>query len=213
MATLARESMDNWTTNQSTVTHIQRDRRGTSKRPDYGTLSGNTAARPTNTQLANNLNEAKKTVSEKTKELQEAQDKMSAFVSTNDCCITYADFKAHGLQAAAPIAAEYKRLFIDQKGDYYKVVKANMAARALNPLVAAGMDDLQLKDALSDLSHFGFDELRSRAIKDLINELPVYCDSTNSKMRYSTNLQPPATSHQHQPRTLHLHLPLLFGHL
>lgn len=99
-------------------------------------------------------------------------ERLETFV--NDHCVTYEDFRAHGLKVATPVAEEYQRLFISSTGDYCNIMKANMAARALNPLVAATMNNLQLREALTDLSAYGFDELRPSAIQDIMTELPTY---------------------------------------
>ncbi len=40
--------------------------------------------------------------------------------------------------------------------------------------VAVTMTDLELKETLTDLSAFGFDELRPAAIQDIISEIPAY---------------------------------------
>ena len=82
------------------------------------------------------------------------------------------------------MADEYKRLFIRPSGDYTPIVSAYMAARVLNPLVAVDMDDEQMRDAIKDLFHFGFDEFRpgNGIINDLLEEIPVYravLDSTD----------------------------------
>ena len=55
-----------------------------------------------------------------------------------------------------------------------------MAARVLNPLVAADMSQEEMVDALRDLTAFGFDELRSAVIQDLIDEIPKYRAAINS---------------------------------
>ena len=86
----------------------------------------------------------------------------------------YDEFLDLGMEVARPIAEEYKRLFIHPNGDYYNIVKAYMAARVLNPLVAADMSQEEMVDALRDLTAFGFDELRSAVIQDLIDEIPKY---------------------------------------
>ena len=97
---------------------------------------------------------------------------------------SYEEFKDLGIETARPMADEYKRLFIHPSGDYTPIVSAYMAARVLNPLVAADMDDEQMRDAIKDLSHFGFDEFRpgNGIINDLLEEIPVYraaLDSTD----------------------------------
>ena len=89
---------------------------------------------------------------------------------------TFEDFKNLGIETARPMIAEYKRLFLHPKGDYYNIVAAYRAARVLNPLVAAEMDDVQMLDAIKDLELFGFDEFRPNngILKDLCTEMPVY---------------------------------------
>ena len=49
-----------------------------------------------------------------------------------------------------------------------------MAARALNPLVAADMSNVELADTLRDLTSYGFDELCPAAIQDLIDKIPKH---------------------------------------
>lgn len=126
------------------------------------------------TQLLDILNPTKQLVEDKANEVKISQAELTTF--SWDHCIMYDDFKAHGLNVLAPIAAEYKRLFLEPAGDYFTVMKANMAARALNPFEAATMTDLELKESLSDLSAYSFDEFCPRAIQDIINEIPTYCE-------------------------------------
>lgn len=162
----AQSALDEWTTQS------QRNRRGGTK-VDYANLaSGKSVALPKNDELMSNLDAAKKDVLEKDADLKHATDKLTKFAT--DHCTTVADFKAYGMDIARPVAVEYKRLFLDSSGDYYTIIKANMAARALNPLVAVTMTDLELKETLTDLSAFGFDELRPAAIQDIISEIPAY---------------------------------------
>lgn len=173
----ALSAMDDWAASQSlaktTTATAQRSRRENSARHNYANLdSGKSAALPADAHLLDILNAAKQFVAEKKNEVKISHDQLAAFY--RDHCTTYEDFKAHGLNVSAPIAAEYKRLFIEPTGDYFAVMKANMAARALNPLEAATMSDLELKESLSDLSAYGFDEFRPRAIQDIINEIPTY---------------------------------------
>jgi len=47
-----------------------------------------------------------------------------------------------------------------------------MAARALDPLVAATMSDEELADTLRDLTMFEFDEFPPAAMQDLSNKIP-----------------------------------------
>ena len=85
---------------------------------------------------------------------------------------TFEEFKAHGMECAE----EFKRSFLDPKGDYYLSVSAFSAARVLNPLCAAGMDAAAMVDAIKSLHLFGFDEFRlgRGIIEDMEKELPKY---------------------------------------
>ena len=89
---------------------------------------------------------------------------------------TVKEFKAHGTESAEPMIKEFKRLFLDPKGDYYDSVAAFMAARVFNPLCAVGMNKAAMIDAIKSLFLFGFDEFRHGRgiIEDLVKELPKY---------------------------------------
>lgn len=171
----AQSALDEWTESLVPATVVaaqaQRNRRENKPKINYATLVSGKAS-PKNDQLMNVLNSAKKDVSEKDDDLKAATAKLTVFAK--DHCTTFSDFKAYGMEIANPVAVEYKRLFLDSNGDYYNILKANMAARALNPLVAVTMSDLELKEALNDLSAYGFDELRPAAIQDIIAEIPTY---------------------------------------
>ena len=141
-------------------------------------MVGKAAARPQNPELLNNLETAKQVTVDNGYEVQRAKDSLALFC--NNHCVTYDEFRAHGVKVSAPIADEYKRLFISPSGDYYNVLKAYMAARSLNPLVAGTMGDLELREAILDLGAYGIDEFRPAALQDLIAELPTYCGAINS---------------------------------
>lgn len=168
--TAAQTAIDSWV-NAQTAPTLQRNRRQ-GDRHDCGTFSGNAAARLTNEQLNSELEKAKQTILEKGNAHRDALKKLDEF--QQDHYTSYEEFKDLGLEVARPIVEEYKRLFISPSGDYSTCAADYMACRALNPLVAADMGDEELKDALDGLSCFGFDELRSAAIKDLVEEILKY---------------------------------------
>jgi hypothetical protein len=170
----AQSALDEWTesiaSTADAVPQAQRSRRENKSKGYYATLDGKSS--PKNDHLMSVLHAAWKDVMEKDTDLKTATAKLTNFAENR--CVTAADFKAYGMEVVRPVAAEYKRLFLDSNGDYYNIMKANMAARVLNPLVAATMSDLELKEALNDLSSYGFDELRPTAIQDIISEIPTY---------------------------------------
>ena len=177
----AQTAVDSWVHSQSTapVAPQRAGRRNATTRPDYATLAGRSAAAlPSNDQLNAALDSAKLRVLDKGKVHQAAIKKLADFQAEH--YTAYDEFVDLGMEVARPIAEEYKRLFIHPNGDYYNIVKAYMAARVLNPLVAADMSQEEMVDALRDLTAFGFDELRSAVIQDLIDEIPKYRAAINS---------------------------------
>ena len=92
------------------------------------------------------------------------------------------DFFNHGINAIRPIFDDYKRLFVDDGGDYKQLELAYFAARVLNPLVASKMTPAEIESALKELKHFGFDEFRDAngIIDDLIKGIPAYLARINN---------------------------------
>ena len=151
---------------------VNRNRRNI-VRQNYKALNGNAAAILTNNELEEALNGARQEVEERAAVLESAKNELADFC--NNHCTTYDDFRECGIAAASPVADDYKRLFIDPKGDYSKIVIANKAARALNPLVAKDMTVLELEEAIIGLREYGFDELRDKVlIEDMAKEIPAY---------------------------------------
>lgn len=177
----AQSAIDTWMPEQLAAP-AQRSRRNNVTRQDYHSLSGNSSAHQSNDELDEALAKASAVVLERGKALQDTLKKLDDF--QNDHYTTYEEFRDLGIEVARPVAAEYKRLFISEGGDYNNIMAAYMAVHALNPLVAKTMSNEELTDALKDLVSFGFDELRPAAIQDLIDEIPKYraaIDSTSQK--------------------------------
>lgn len=177
----AASALDDWTNAQvrNTAAAIAgRSRRENNAKHDYSVLSGKSAVHPRKTELLDDLKTAQQDTVDKGNEVKRAKDILASFY--NNHCVTFEDFRAHGVKVSAPIADEYKRLFLSPSGDYYQVMKAYMAARSLNPLVAGRMSDLELREAILDLGAYGLDEFRPTALQDLIAELPTYRGAINS---------------------------------
>ena len=100
--TAAQTAIDSWV-NAQTAPTLQRNRRQGNRR-DYGTFSGNAAARPTNEQLNSELEKAKQTVLEKGNAHRDALKKLDEF--QQDHYTAYKEFKNLGMEVAYPITDE-----------------------------------------------------------------------------------------------------------
>ena len=109
----AQSAIDGWA--QTTSAAPSQRSRHSNNRPDYASLSGQTAALPTNGQLNTTLENATEVVLEKGKIHQVAVKKMHDFQEQH--WTTYEDFKDLGVEVARPIADKYKKLFIHLSGD------------------------------------------------------------------------------------------------
>ena len=90
-----------------------------SNRVDYATMAGRLSAgtnNKENTELYDTLQSVKQEEEEKDNEHFLSLFRMSRFQRDN--CITYEDFRALGVEAAQPIADEYKCLFVSPGGEY-----------------------------------------------------------------------------------------------
>ncbi len=154
---------------------MQRSRRNTERR-DYATLAGVASSTPAvNQELIDAQEDTRRVVHEKAIAHNDARIARADFQEAYST--TFEDFKNLGIETARPMITKYKSLFLHPKEDYFDIVAAYRAARVLNPLVAAEMDNVQMRDAIKDLELFGFDEFRPNngILKDLRAEIPVYC--------------------------------------
>ena len=152
-------------------------RRPASRR-NYASLA-NPDSRPTSQEqqrqeLCEAVDAAKEHAKSKDLEHRAALEKESTF--SNGKLITKEDFYKHGIDVVHPIFKDYRRLFLDEGGDFKELTVAYYAARILNPLVAFGMSAPAIEAAANELKAFGFDEFRdgNGIIDDMIQEIPRY---------------------------------------
>lgn len=176
--TAAESALQELDRSNATSATVSRASRRTANQHNYRNMANPNSRLTSQEQQRHLLQEAvdaaKQNVNSKDAEHRAALENRSALCAGK--LMSKDDFYEHGIGVIRAIFRDYRRLFLNEGGDFKRLDTAYYAARILNPLTVFNMTGPAIELAAGELKEFGFDEFRDTngIIGPLISEIPRY---------------------------------------